>query len=379
MPSHDGSSMPSQDGLGVDEHASQRMLQPSSSPVATRTRGRLGWPSGTRRIGLHTDGFLVIAIIVVGFLIALGNRRFLTSANIFDTLQTASIIGIVAIGEAFVIISGEIDLAVGAMVAFGSCSAFVLATSIPWELAAFLGVASGLVSGFLVGILTTKLGINSFIVTLALLSVASGLAYLITAGLPVFGLNQLAKLGQGRVIGPIYGQVIIFAVLAGAGQWLLTRTVFGRYVLAVGGSPEAARLAGIPVHRVKILCLIMVGFLSTFAGLVQATQFSTATPTPDPTFNLNVIAAVIIGGTALTGGKGSIYGSVLGAILLAEIDSAFVLLNLSAYLEILSTGVVVLIAVTIDVVRQRLASGVWSLPHFLRPFRARPSYDYSRG
>jgi ribose/xylose/arabinose/galactoside ABC-type transport system permease subunit len=225
-------------------------------------------------------------------------------------------------------------------VALAGVTAFTVAAETSSLLAIPVGLLTGAAAGLVAGLVVTRVRVNSFIVTLGMLSVARGLALLVTGGLPVDGPPALQALGQGA-LGPVPVQVIILLVIAVVGQLVLTRTVFGNQVQAVGDNPEAARLSGIPVARIKVACLVLVGLLAGLAGLIRGAQLGVAEPNAAVGLELSVIAAVIIGGTSLSGGRGSVTGALLGAVLLGLIQNAFVLLHLSNFLQVLSTGLII--------------------------------------
>lgn len=308
--------------------------------------------SWLRRTGRKPEVGVALVILVLAICIAIGNPNFATSANLFNLLRSIAITGIVAVGMTFVLISGELDLSVGSVVALAGVTAFTVAAETSSLLAIPVGLLTGAAAGLVAGLVVTRVRVNSFIVTLGMLSVARGLALLVTGGLPVDGPPALQALGQGA-LGPVPVQVIILLVIAVVGQLVLTRTVFGNQVQAVGDNPEAARLSGIPVARIKVACLVLVGLLAGLAGLIRGAQLGVAEPNAAVGLELSVIAAVIIGGTSLSGGRGSVTGALLGAVLLGLIQNAFVLLHLSNFLQVLSTGLIIILAAAFDRLRVR--------------------------
>lgn len=308
--------------------------------------------SWLRRTGRHPEVGVALVILVLAIAIAIGNPNFATSANVFNLLRAIAITGIVAVGMTFVLISGELDLSVGSVVALSGVTAFTVAAETSSVLAIPVGLLVGGAVGFVSGLIVTRIRVNSFIVTLGMLSVARGLSLLITGGLPVNGPHALQGLGQGA-IGPVPVQVIVLLLIAVVGQLVLTRTVFGNQVQAVGDNQEAARLSGIPVARIKVTCLIVVGVLAGLAGLIRGAQLGVGEPNAAIGLELEVIAAVIIGGTSLSGGRGSVTGALLGAVLLGLIQNAFVLLHLSNFLQVLSTGLIIILAAAFDRLRVR--------------------------
>lgn len=320
------------------------------------TTNAAGAPIGVGTRLLHQyrrpEAGLALVILVVAALISVSNDAFLTGDNIFNLLRSVAITGIIAVGMTFVLVSGELDLSVGSGLALSGVVGATLSSVFPWPLAVLLGLATGAVAGAVSALFITRIGINSFIVTLGMLSVARGLALLITGGLPATSPTAIQPLGQGAM-GPVPAQVLLLIVVAVAGQLILSRSVFGRQVQAVGDNEKAARLAGIPVARVKIACFVLLGLLVGLAALVRSGQLGVAEPNAAVGLELDVIAAVIIGGTSLSGGRGSVVGALLGAVLLGLIQNAFVLLHLSNFLQVLATGAIIVAAAAFDRLRQR--------------------------
>ena len=320
-------------------------------------------PSRAARLARSTAGVLLrvpeagigAAVVVLCIVVALINSQFATTTNIFNLLEAVSVTGIVAVGMTFVIIAGELDLSVGSNVALAALAAFMLSHTVAWPLAVAGGFATAVAVGLVSALLVTKLGINSFIVTLGMLSVARGIALYVSNGLPQSGLTSLTNLGQGK-IGPLPAQVLVLLITVVLGQLLLSGTNFGSQVKAVGDNPEAARLAGLPVQKVKIACFCLLGVLVAVAAILRAEQLGTAEPDAAVGLELDVIAATIIGGASLSGGRGSILGAFLGAALLGVMRNAFVLLQLSSFLQTIGTGVIIILAVLFDRLRLRYTS-----------------------
>lgn len=291
---------------------------------------------------------LVIAVLVIG--ISIVNSTFLTETNIFNILRAVSITGIVAVGMTFVMVSGELDLSVGATVAFTAIAGTMASSSLGWPLGLAVGFLAGMAVGLTSALIVTRLGVNSFIVTLGMLSIVRGLSLYLSDGLPQRGLSQLEWLGRGKV-GPVPAQVLVLFVVVLVGQLVIRRTVFGETVQAIGDNSEAARLSGIGVARVKTICFILLGALCALAGLIRLGQLGVAEPNAGVGLELDVIAAVVIGGASLSGGRGSVLGALLGAVLLGVLRNAFVLLQFSNFLQVISIGVVIVLAAIFDRLR----------------------------
>lgn len=287
-------------------------------------------------------------LLGVALILSIATPFFFTSSNLLAIALTASITALLAIGETFVIILGEIDLSVGAMLGF---TAVITAMVLPhgglvMGLAAGLGAGAG--AGLINGLLVTKVNMPSFIATLASLSILSGLTLYLTKGNPVeVGSDAFRLIGTGHILGvptPIW-ILLVCAVVFGI---LLARSRFGRQVYATGDNFEAARLSGMPVDRVKMAAFVISGVLAGIAGFILAARLGTAQPSAGKGLELTAIAAVIIGGTSLLGGRGAVVGTVIGALLLGTIDNGLNLLNVSPFLQDVVKGAVILFAVFID-------------------------------
>lgn len=328
----------------------------------TSTKDRLLRAVRRQEVGLL--GVVILLCLIFNLL----NDRFLTTTNLFNLIQAVTVIGIIAVGQAFVLIAKEIDLSVGSVLALAAVSAgwLVQTAGLPAWAALPGALAVGAASGLLLGAIVVYGKVNSFIVTLGMLSVARGLTQLVTGGLPISMPDAIRFLGRGRVLGGPPISVVLFIVLAIIGQLVLSRTVFGQRVTAVGDNAEAARLGGIPVNRTRVLVFVLVGALAGLAGIVFATQVGVAEAQAGRGYELDVIAAVVIGGASLSGGRGSIVGAFLGACLLGVLRNAFVLLALSPFLQEFSIGLVIVLAALFDQFRQG------NLGSFLRRRRTGP-------
>lgn len=291
----------------------------------------------------------VAAMLVLVFvLLTVASPFFLTERNLFNVARQLSVVAIVALGQALVIISGGIDLSVGSTIGLSAVLAAMTAAatgSPALGIVASLGI--GALIGAINGTLVTRARINPFITTLGTLSVARGTALLITNGNPQRFDNWASFLGGGRLFNvPV--QFILLVLLAAVVWVFAVRTRWGRDVYAVGDNARAARLAGLNVPLTRTLVFTISGLLAGLGGLLLAGMLSNANPNLGLGYELDVIAAVILGGVALTGGRGSIGGVVIGAALMGLLRNAFVLLNVSGYWQTITIGLVVLIAVGAD-------------------------------
>lgn len=306
----------------------------------------------------ETSVFLCLMILVV-IMGVLKTEYFLTSNNIFNMLKSMSRVGIMSIGMTLVIITAGIDLSVGSIMAVSSMTtARLLMLGVHPLIAIPFGLIVGISLGMTNGLVITKLRVNPFIATLGMLSIGRGLAYFITiVGADSSGASVASNIsidnsfisfiGSGY-IGDIPIQVIIMIAMVIISSLLLKYSVLGRQIYAVGSNEEAARLSGVEVNKVKIFVYAMCGFLCAIAGLIEAGMLSTAATNAGEGVELDVIAAVVIGGASLMGGRGSIIGAVIGAAIIAVIHNAFVQLQMPAYVQTITIGTVIILAVSID-------------------------------
>lgn len=287
-------------------------------------------------------------LLFVGLLLFIATPAFLTTGNLLNVVLAASITALLAAGQTYVIILAEIDLSVGAIMGLSGVAAALMLQNSGVMMALVVGLLVGAAAGLVNGVLVTMARMPSFIATLAMMSVLAGLTLRITQGNPVaVNSDAFNAIGQAKPLGvpaPIWIMVACFVVFG----LLLARSRFGRYVYAVGDNAEAARLSGIPVDRVKVLAFVISGVLSAVGGFILTARLSTAQPTAGMGMELAAIAAVIIGGTSLAGGRGALVGTAIGAILLGTIDNGLNLLNVSPFLQDVVKGFVILVAVFID-------------------------------
>jgi len=287
-------------------------------------------------------------LLIVALILFIATPFFLTTSNLLAIVLAASITALLAIGQTFVIILAEIDLSVGAMLGFTGVITALAIPDLGLVGSLLVGVLAGAAAGLINGLLVTKVNMPSFIATLATMSILSGLTLYITQGNPrTVTSSGFKTIGQGNLVGvpnPIWillACTIVFGIA-------LARTKFGRQVYATGDNFEAARLSGMPVDRIKIAAFMISGVLAAIAGFILTARLGTAQPTAGVGLELTAIAAVIIGGTSLTGGRGAVVGTVIGALLLGTIDNGLNLLNVSPFLQDVVKGAVILFAVLVD-------------------------------
>jgi ribose/xylose/arabinose/galactoside ABC-type transport system permease subunit len=296
--------------------------------------------------------FLEIILLALCLALAIIAPGFFSAENILNVLRNVSMQGLIALGMTAVIIAGEIDLSVGSAVAFAGCWAAYLTGSFsrwPAEIAVTVAlvitVCTGFAFGAFAGVIRTRYGVPSFISTLALMTGLSGAAELITNGFPLTPFPAWYNfLGGGYLAGvPVPALVFVTAFIAM--HFLMNHTVFGRAVYAVGGNAEAARLSGINVRRIKILVLALTSTFAAIAGILQSSEIMSGTATTAKGWELDVIAAVIIGGTSLAGGAGTIRGTMVGMVFLGVIINGMTLMNVSEYWQHVVRGLLILGAV----------------------------------
>ncbi len=298
---------------------------------------------------------IVIAFFALCAALSLLNPYFLTPLNITNVLRQASINGILAIGQTFVILTGGIDLSVGSLLAVcGILGASLVTGANPGNplAAVALGIGVGLGLGAVNGALVARLRVPPFVATLGMLSVARGLTFIANDGMPVPRLSpDFLKLGQGFVAGvPV--PVVLFGATALAAWAVLRFTTYGRYVYATGGNERSARTSGIGTRKVIFSVYAISGALAGLSGMVLAARTTSALPQAGLSYELDAIAAVVIGGTSLTGGVGSVVGTLFGALIIAVINNGLDLMGVSSYYQQVIKGAIIVLAVLLDTSRR---------------------------
>ncbi len=292
---------------------------------------------------------LLAAFLCLLIVLSLVAPNFLTFTNITNILRQVSMIAIMAVGMTMVILTGEIDLSVGSMVAFSGVVFAWLAVEakLSCPLAALITLAMGAAIGLLIGWLQTRFNVPSFIITLGLFQALRSAGYVLTNAFPIAPLpDEIAYLGRGVVAG-IPVPVILMIIAYVIGFILLNKTTWGRTVYAVGSNAAASELSGIDTRKIKISVFTINSFLAALAGLILASRLNSGTPTVATGWELDVIAAVIIGGTAMSGGSGNILGTLLGAMFVAVLNNGMILMGVSPYVQGVISGLVIVAAVLV--------------------------------
>lgn len=305
------------------------------------------------RLGL----LLVILLFVV--VMSIASPVFLSIANFKNLFIQSTILAVLALGQTFVIMTRGIDLSIGGTMALSSaiCIGLVVYSGVPvlaaLAIALLIGAGIGLLNGFAV----TRLAVTPLIVTLATLSIARGATFVYTNGANITPVPPIVSaFGRGEVLGLPYSVVLLVGLAIGC-HFILARTVFGRSVYATGGNEVASRLAGIPTNRVIMVTYIMSGIMAAIAGLILTARLESAGPRAGVGIELTVIAACVIGGTSLFGGTGSIFGTLLGVVLISLVSNAINLLSVPPAWDDLVKGVVIFLAAVVDVYRRKFSRG----------------------
>ena len=295
--------------------------------------------------------FVLIPLIV---LFGLLNPAFLSLANIFNIFRQISIYGIMAVGMTMVIMCGHIDLSVGAIVAFtGVVAAMALQNGASVLVALAAGCLSGLIVGLINGFLTVTFNVPSLLITLGTMTAIRGLGLLITAGRPIPGLSEDFKWLGGGFLFDTPVPIIIMLIVYAIGWFIMSQTTYGRHIYSTGGNLEAAKLSGINTKRVIMWALGINGLLAGLSGVIWAARLASGQPVVGQGYELQVIAASVLGGTSLAGGQGEILATLAGALIIGILHNGLNLLGVSPYWQMVAMGLVIVLAVILDSLRHR--------------------------
>jgi ribose transport system permease protein len=307
----------------------------------------------TRLIG-QPEFWSFTGLIVLCTVMAFVSDRFVSWDNISNIGRQVSINAIIATGLTAVIITGGIDLSVGAVMALSmTVIAGSLLAGAPVALAAVAGLTTGLICGAINGLLIAWVRLPAIIVTLAMMEIPRGLALLYTGGYPQTDLPVgFGELGRGNILGLQIPTLVMIAVVIG-GTVVMRHTIAGRYFYAIGGNEEASRLSGVPVNRYKLLAYMLSGFTAALAGLVLTSRLMSGQPNAGGGYELDAIAAIVLGGTSIFGGQGSIPGTLIGALTLGVLNNGLNLIGVSPYTQKILKGVIIILAIAIATMRRR--------------------------
>ncbi|HWI50286.1 MAG TPA: ribose ABC transporter permease [Rummeliibacillus sp.] len=293
----------------------------------------------------------LLGLLLIIIIISIMSPSFLTATNIFNVLRQVSVSALIAFGMTFVILTGGIDLSVGSTLALtGAISAGMLASGMDPLLSMLIGLVLGAILGAVNGVIIAKGKVAPFIATLATMTIYRGITLVYTDGKPVSGLGDsmaFQMFGKGYFLGipvPVITMIVAFFVL----YFILRKTTFGRRVYAIGGNEEASRLSGINVDRITIAVYSLTGMLAALSALILTSRLNSAQPTAGESYELDAIAAVVLGGTSLTGGRGWIFGTLVGALIIGVLNNGLNLIGVSSFFQQVVKGVVILIAVLLD-------------------------------
>lgn len=288
-------------------------------------------------------GLILLLSIFVG-------DTFLTSRNIMNVLRQIAVNAVLATGATFVIISGGMDLSVGSILAVGGiCMGIAIKSEVPVIPAIIIGLLAGSILGLINGLVIAITKIPPFVATLSMMTIGRGLSYILCDGKPITNIpTQYLFLGQGAILG-IPAQVWLFAVVALIAGAILKYTNYGRELYFLGGNEEASRFSGVNTRKIKIVTYCINGMLAGLAGVLLTLRTSSAMPEAGEGYEMNAIAAVVIGGCSLAGGKGTMIGTIIGALILGIVNNGMNLLGVTQYMQLVVKGLIIMAAVIIDV------------------------------
>ncbi len=305
------------------------------------------------------------SLIVLLILFSIASPNFMQMSNMLAILQATSVNGVLAVAATLVIISGGIDLSVGTLMAFTAVITGVLLTNMHFFLpAGVLGaILTGALCGFCSGLFVAKMKIPSFIATLGMMLILKGSSLVVSGGRPIYFNNTAGfdAISQGSLIGqvlpflPIPNGVLILFIVAGIASYVLGKTILGRYCFGIGSNEEAIRLSGVNIDRWKIAIYAVAGGICGIAGVLISSRLNSAQPALGQGYELEAIAAVVIGGTSLSGGRGSIIGTLIGALIMAILTNGLRVMSVAQEWQTVVTGVIIILAVYADMVRRRKA------------------------
>ena len=292
--------------------------------------------------------YLILLFVIIFFSVL--SDKFLKTKNILNICRQVSMIGICSVGMTMVLLTGRIDISIGSLIALAGVVGAKLMAEAGWPvyLAMLIGIIVSVVCGLVSGIMVAKFDVPALIATLAMQTIARGIAFILTAGIPVYGLPETVKaLGQGYFLGipiPVYIMVLVFFI----GWWMLEQTTFGRHVYALGGNEEVARLSGINVFKRKVQIYALSGLFAGISGVIMLSRINSGQPNTSEGFEMDVITAAVLGGVSVAGGQGKIINVIAGVFIMGMLSNGMTLLNLDEYWQWVVKGLVLLFAVAFD-------------------------------
>lgn len=303
-------------------------------------------------VGIVKNNVGILSVLVLlCVIVSIATSKFLKPNNLISVLRQISINAYIALGMTLIIILGHIDLSVGAIVAMSGTLTvgFIVTQGLPIPVAILLGILLGMVAGLISGMIVTYFRVPAFIITMAMMNVCSGVAYVYSGG-QATRINDdfFSAIGTGYLFNTIPLPVVYMIILIIVISFLLGKTKFGTYIYAIGGNREAARLSGVPIKKVEIAVFTISGVLSAFAGLVLCSRMYSGQPSVGSGYELDAIAACVLGGTSMSGGKGRISGTIFGAMVIGVISNGLNLIGVSSYWQLIVKGLIIACAVLLD-------------------------------
>ena len=303
-------------------------------------------------VGIVKNNVGILSVLVLlCVIVSIATSKFLKPNNLISVLRQISINAYIALGMTLIIILGHIDLSVGAIVAMSGTLTvgFIVTQGLPIPVAILLGILLGMAAGMISGMIVTYFRVPAFIITMAMMNVCSGVAYVYSGG-QATRINDdfFSAIGTGYLFNTIPLPVVYMIILIIVISFLLGKTKFGTYIYAIGGNREAARLSGVPIKKVEIAVFTISGVLSAFAGLVLCSRMYSGQPSVGSGYELDAIAACVLGGTSMSGGKGRISGTIFGAMVIGIISNGLNLIGVSSYWQLIVKGLIIACAVLLD-------------------------------
>lgn len=317
--------------------------------MVSLTTSETSWQSRLRGVFRSSLVFTVLALVILIITMTVLNPDFLSLGNLNNITRQASINAIIAVGMTFVILEGTVDLSVGSVLALSGTlmAGLMINNQMNPVLAVILGLVAGVICGFVTGTTVAYLLVPGIIASLGMMEITRGLALLYTGGYPLSGIpSSFSWLGNGN-IGPLPTPLVLTIIVYFLAYLVLNRTPMGRYVYALGGNEEAVRLSGIKVKLYKALPFMISGFTAALAGAIAVSRMSSGQPSIGTGFELDAIAAVVLGGTSIAGGKGNIWGTLVGALTLAVLSNGLNFIGVSPYTQRVIKGAIIIVAVII--------------------------------
>jgi ribose/xylose/arabinose/galactoside ABC-type transport system permease subunit len=297
----------------------------------------------------------LVVLLIIFLVFAFASDSFLKTTNLINVIRQVSINGIIAMGMTLVILTGGIELSVGAVVALASVIAATVANeaNVVWWLSIPIAIGIAAFVGLITGVFISFFNLAPFIMTLAMMTIARGLAYTFSDGKPVSGVHtEFLVIGKGDLLGiPIPAWILLLVVVA---TFILLRYIpLGRYIYAIGGNERAARVSGLNIRKIKVLVYVIAGFFTGIASVVLTSRLSAGLPQVASGAEMDAIAAVVIGGTSLAGGKGGMLGTLIGVLIIGFINNGMDLLNVASYPQQIIKGVIIILAVLLDSIKNK--------------------------